>query len=134
MKFDDYDDPIGTNIKRLRKEKGITQDELSQATGITIKSLSQIENGHTQARRANILSIAKALGCNAAELSKPFAPERNTNKKHEEIKELKEIVNSLKKESLLALNKKERDLIEAFRQLSLREQTIALKNIKKAAK
>ena len=33
------------NIKRIRKDKGITIQELSERTGISISSLSMYENG-----------------------------------------------------------------------------------------
>ncbi len=39
---------IGTNIKRLRRERNITQDRLAEALGITSRAVSQWETGVSQ--------------------------------------------------------------------------------------
>ena len=37
---------LGTNIKRLRKEKNLTQTELVKKVGISRTTLSKLENGY----------------------------------------------------------------------------------------
>lgn len=59
---------IGRNISRRREDLGLSQAQLAKSTGLTIKSISQIENGHSQARRSNLDAIANALGCSRADL------------------------------------------------------------------
>jgi len=48
---------IGKEIQRIRLEKNITQEKLSQDAGIDRSSLSQVENG----RAASILTIIQIL-------------------------------------------------------------------------
>ena len=37
---------LGSNIKKLRKEKFITQEQLATMAGISRATLSKLENGH----------------------------------------------------------------------------------------
>lgn len=66
--------PLGKNIKEIRESKGFTQADVSASTGITIKSLSQIENGVTNPRRSSLEAIAQALNCTVADLYQSDAP------------------------------------------------------------
>lgn len=52
---------IGAAIKELRKEKDISQKELSSLTKISPTSLSLIETGAKQPSNRNLAKIAKAL-------------------------------------------------------------------------
>lgn len=53
---------IGQVIKRLRNEKGLTQEELSRQAGITYTSLVKIETGQVKDPRVNtITKISNAL-------------------------------------------------------------------------
>lgn len=45
-----------------RKEKNLTQKELSELTGITQADLSKIENGNANPSLNTLLKIAKGLG------------------------------------------------------------------------
>ena len=45
-----------------RKEKNLTQKELSQLTGITQADLSKIENGNANPSLSTLLKLAKGLG------------------------------------------------------------------------
>lgn len=38
---------IGTNIKRLRSDKGITQEQLAEAMNVTCAAVSKWERGET---------------------------------------------------------------------------------------
>ena len=44
MEFD-YSE-IGTNIRKARKKRGITQEELANVADISTQHLCRIENGH----------------------------------------------------------------------------------------
>lgn len=58
---------VGSNIRRLRSEQGLTQAQLAEASGITVPQLSLIENGHEpKVHRAE--AIAKSLGVSVDEL------------------------------------------------------------------
>lgn len=52
---------IGSTIKRLRKEKGMSQKEFGDACGISQTSLSQIENGVTIPHKSSLENICKVL-------------------------------------------------------------------------
>ncbi len=52
---------IGTRIKTLRQEKGLSVDELSNMTGFDVKLLSQIENNEVQPQLGAVMKLSKAL-------------------------------------------------------------------------
>ena len=52
---------IGRNIQIVRKEKGMTQRELYEATGISTSQLSSYENGKQMIGLVSLAKIAKAL-------------------------------------------------------------------------
>ena len=54
---------IGRRIKEIRKEKGLTQIELSELSGLTQSVISRIEVGETTTTIEVIGVIAEALGC-----------------------------------------------------------------------
>lgn len=53
---------IGNAIKQIRKEKGLTQKQLSSKSGVSQTSLSLIEKGQTQAGKETLEKIAIGLG------------------------------------------------------------------------
>lgn len=57
------------NIKRLRKELGMSQDELAKKTGYSDRtSISKIESGNVDLSQSKIAAFASALGVTAGEL------------------------------------------------------------------
>lgn len=77
---------IGSNIRKIRTEKGITQTEIQKLTGISNVYLSNIENGIKNNPSTEVLEkIAKALGVTFSELIRE--PKQN--------KSIGEIVNEL---------------------------------------
>lgn len=60
-----------TNLKRRRKEVGLSQKELAEQTGVPIRTLQQYEQGQkniNNARAEYVLSLARALYCSVEEL------------------------------------------------------------------
>ena len=56
-------DQLGPEIRKARKALGLSQTDLSLATGLSIKFLSQLETGKADNPGfANILDITRALG------------------------------------------------------------------------
>jgi len=53
---------IGTNIRKLRNGKGLSQEELAFKAGIDRSYLSEIENGHKNISVTVLDQIASALG------------------------------------------------------------------------
>lgn len=66
MQFDS--DVVGQVIRKLRKEKKISQDVLSGFAGIARTHLSMIENGSKQPNFETIWKIAMALDLRPSEL------------------------------------------------------------------
>ena len=59
---------FGANVKRLRRERGITQQALSEVLGMTRTSITNIETGRQNVPTTGLLAIARALDCEPAEL------------------------------------------------------------------
>lgn len=53
---------LGTRVMQIRTQKGLTQQEISQRTGIAGSYLSRIENRHLEPRPKTLQKIAEALG------------------------------------------------------------------------
>jgi transcriptional regulator with XRE-family HTH domain len=58
---------IGTRVMQIRNQKGITQRQLSQRSGIAGSYLSRIENRHLEPRPKTLRKIADALAVPLAE-------------------------------------------------------------------
>jgi transcriptional regulator with XRE-family HTH domain len=59
---------LGSAIKRLRKQQGLTQEALAHEAGITTGTLSRTESGETSPSWRTVQHIAKALGVSPADL------------------------------------------------------------------
>lgn len=60
---------IGDNIKRIRKEKGLTQKKLAELLKVTPQNLAQYENGRRLPKRETINKIANALEVDSVDLT-----------------------------------------------------------------
>jgi transcriptional regulator with XRE-family HTH domain len=54
--------PIGSQLLRLRKEKGMSRSDLEQITGIARNHIGRIENGHVSASLEILERLAEGLG------------------------------------------------------------------------
>jgi len=52
---------LGKKIQELRKLKGLTQEELSDKTGLSTRTIQRIENGEVDARTYTLSRLAEAL-------------------------------------------------------------------------
>ena len=59
---------IGTRIIQLRNQKGLTQQQLSELTGLAASYLSRIENRRLEPRPQTLTKIAAALGVTVSEI------------------------------------------------------------------
>ncbi|WP_297281266.1 helix-turn-helix domain-containing protein [uncultured Anaerococcus sp.] len=59
--FNDYSF-IGSEIRRIRKNRKISQKKLASIVGISEESLLRIENNHNNPRVGNLLEILEVLG------------------------------------------------------------------------
>ena len=83
---------LGARIKEIRRDKGLTQEELSEKIGIDPKHLSRIEVGRGFPSLDTLSIMADVLG---VEMKDFFEFAHRTEKP----KELKETLNSLMKEA-----------------------------------
>ncbi|MFE4450239.1 helix-turn-helix domain-containing protein [Streptomyces sp. NPDC056796] len=68
MKEQNHDDPeldavltgVGPRLRRLRKDRGVTLAALSEATGISVSTLSRLESGGRRPSLELLLPIARA--------------------------------------------------------------------------
>ena len=59
---------VGERVQRLRKARGLTQEELGEAIQVTKGQVSRIESGDTSLTLARLPLLAKALGVKQSEL------------------------------------------------------------------
>ncbi|WP_367316743.1 helix-turn-helix domain-containing protein [Agreia sp. PsM10] len=88
---------LGIRIKQLRKDRGLTQENLAHAAGITKNAIQLIESGRGSAREdgppsnlrlTSLFGLAEALGTSPAELilglEHPSASVETDKAKHDE--------------------------------------------------
>lgn len=60
-----------TNLKRIRKESGLTQSQLAEASGVNIRMIQHYEQGQkpiNSAEAFTVYKLAKSLGCTIEDL------------------------------------------------------------------
>lgn len=71
------------NIKRLREEKGMSQDSLAKLTGYTDRSsIAKIEKGQVDLQQSKIELFARALGATSQELMGWADPDGETDREY----------------------------------------------------
>lgn len=56
------------NLKELRENKGLTQEQVAKITGKTITFISLLENGRRNASDKTKIQLAKLYGCEIADI------------------------------------------------------------------
>jgi transcriptional regulator with XRE-family HTH domain len=59
---------IGQNVRRLRKAKGLTQEQLAQEVGVDMRYLGSIERGEANPSISVIVCLGKALNVHPSTL------------------------------------------------------------------
>ncbi|MBN9079401.1 MAG: helix-turn-helix transcriptional regulator [Rhizobiales bacterium] len=72
---------VGINLQRLRREQGLSQEELAFCSGSTRAYLSGIEAGRRNATILTLAKLASALGVDVAEF---FVRPPKAQRKHKE--------------------------------------------------
>ena len=62
---------VGRNFARLRREKGLTQEQVEERSGISQQYLSGLERGKRNPSIVTLFEIAQALGVSHVELVAP---------------------------------------------------------------
>ena len=60
----------GARLRRLRRERALSQRDLSRMTGIAFDTISRLETGKQRAQPRTIRNLADALGVEPKELMK----------------------------------------------------------------
>jgi transcriptional regulator with XRE-family HTH domain len=63
------DPALAVLLKRLREERGLTQEQLAFDAGLTVSSLSRIERGLNTPNWRTVTRLADALGVSLVELA-----------------------------------------------------------------
>ena len=58
----EINEEVGFNIRRIREERGLSQEKLGALTGLHRAYIGQIERGEKNIGLKNLEKIAKALG------------------------------------------------------------------------
>lgn len=61
---------LGNRIAAVRRERGVTQEQLAERTGFTVITIGYIEQGRRSPRIATVFKIAECLKVPIAELFK----------------------------------------------------------------
>ena len=59
---------VGANIRRLRKAKGLTQEQLAHESGVAMRYVAGVERGEENPSLKFLVKIADALGAEPASL------------------------------------------------------------------
>ncbi len=59
---------VGRNVKRVRQEKGLTQEQLAELSGFSQQYISGLEQGRRNPTVVTLYELATALGVSHMEL------------------------------------------------------------------
>ncbi|MBB4303130.1 transcriptional regulator with XRE-family HTH domain [Rhodobium orientis] len=62
---------VGRNFARLRREKGLTQEELEARSGFSQQYISSLERGRRNPTVITLYELSQALGVSHVELVRP---------------------------------------------------------------
>jgi transcriptional regulator with XRE-family HTH domain len=62
---------VGSNVKRIRQEKGLTQEQLAELSGFSQQYISGLERGRRNPTIVTIYELAIVLGVDHVELVSP---------------------------------------------------------------
>jgi transcriptional regulator with XRE-family HTH domain len=62
---------VGRNAARIRKEKGLTQEQLAERSGLSQQYLSGLEQGRRNPTIVTLFELAEALGVSHVDLVQP---------------------------------------------------------------
>ena len=62
---------VGRNVKRIRQDRGLTQEELAERSGFSQQYISGLEQGRRNPTIVSIYELATAFGVSHMELVRP---------------------------------------------------------------
>jgi transcriptional regulator with XRE-family HTH domain len=63
-----WEDQVGSNIRRLRKAKGLTQERLAQEAGLALRYVAGVERGEENPTLQSLVKVAESLGVHPRDL------------------------------------------------------------------
>ena len=90
MTSDDIKKRLGENLKRIRKEKSLTQFQLAEKAELSEETVKNIELSRCWTSEKNLSKITKALGIDISNLFMPIESSFDDDSK--EIKDLKDTI------------------------------------------
>ena len=66
---------VGRSVKRIRQEKGLTQEQLAELSGFSQQYISGLEQGRRNPTVVSLYELATALGISHTELVSPDGEE-----------------------------------------------------------
>ena len=76
---------IKENIRKFRKERKMTQEEMAHLLGISVTAYRDLERGNTSIMNAHVLKIAELLETSTEEIVLGYRPVQMPGKKLEEM-------------------------------------------------
>ena len=77
---------IKENIRRERKDKGMTQEDMAAGLGISLTAYRDLERGGTSMMNANLIRIAELLETSLEELLLGYRPVQADGTRVEEVR------------------------------------------------
>ena len=105
---------FGENLQKLRKEKGISQEQLAEQLGVTRQSVSKWESGNSYPEMDKIVAICNLFHCDMDVLiNKDITEEREKKDASSVVKEIfSGVTNYVKKTIYLFEHKSLKDIIK----------------------
>ena len=90
---------INENIRKIRKERKMTQEDMAHLLGISVTAYRDLERGNTSIMNAHVLRIAELLETSTEEIVLGYRPVQLPGRKLEEMQaEYSERIASLENE------------------------------------
>lgn len=124
---------VGKNILRLRKEMGMTQEELAKRMGYTSKSsINKIEMGKSDIPQSKIAKFAEVLGTTPAHLMGWEDERTRFTHSMENYSVATSILTNTNSPDQIILTEGERMLLDLFRRIPEENQAMVLEMIRVA--
>lgn len=126
---------VGKNILRLRKEMGMTQEELAKRMGYTSKStINKIEMGKSDIPQSKIVKFAEVLGTTPAHLMGWEEEKTRFTHSMENYSVAASMLAQINSPDQMILTEGEKMLIELFRQIPEDAQKMYLEVLRASLK